>query len=151
MKIRQFEFGRHDGVDIQRFVCESDYGLSLKLTDYGVLVLVVRVPDTAGQLANVSLGPDKLGDFLESPRLAALVPRPRANLTRFHGVFAGAPDRPNSKHRALVTPSKRGKSAKRQINGDERSPVEQHAAMTSAQRLKRGLSPLIRSAVIRKL
>jgi ribosomal protein S27E len=69
-------------------------------------------------------------DFMA--RLAALVPRPRANLTRFHGVFA-----PNSKHRALVTPSKRGKSAKRQINGEERSPVEQHAAMTWAQRLKR--------------
>jgi hypothetical protein len=69
-------------------------------------------------------------DFMA--RLAALIPRPRANLTRFHGVFA-----PNSKHRALVTPSKRGKSAKRQIKGDERSPVEQHAAMTWAQRLKR--------------
>ena len=58
-------------------------------------------------------------------RPAAFVPRPRANLTRFHGVFA-----PNSKHRALVTPSKRGKRAKRRINGDERTPVEQHAAMT---------------------
>ncbi len=69
-------------------------------------------------------------DFMA--RLGALVPRPRANLTRFHGVFA-----PNSKHRALVTPSKRGKSAKREISGDERSPVEQHAAMTWAQRLKR--------------
>ena len=65
-------------------------------------------------------------------RLAALVPRPRANLTRFHGVFA-----PNSKHRALVTPSIRGKRAKRRINVDDRSPVEQHAAMTWAQRLKR--------------
>jgi len=36
-----------------------------------------------------------------------------------------------------VTLSKRGKSAKRRINGDERSPVERHAAMTWAQRLKR--------------
>jgi len=69
-------------------------------------------------------------DFIA--RLAALIPRPRANLTRFHGVFA-----PNSNYRALVTASKRGKSAKHQINGDERSPVEQHAAMTWAQRLKR--------------
>jgi hypothetical protein len=69
-------------------------------------------------------------DFIA--RLAALIPRPRANLTRFHGIFA-----PNSKYRALVTPGKRGKSAKRQINCDERSPVEQHAAMTWAQRLKR--------------
>jgi hypothetical protein len=41
-------------------------------------------------------------DFIA--RLAALVPRPRVNLTRFHGVYA-----PNSKHRALVTPAKRGR------------------------------------------
>ncbi len=37
-------------------------------------------------------------DFIA--RLAALVPKPRVNLTRFHGVFA-----PNSRHRALVTPA----------------------------------------------
>jgi hypothetical protein len=36
-------------------------------------------------------------------RLVALVPKPRANLTRFHGVFA-----PNSAHRAQVMPAKRG-------------------------------------------
>ena len=33
--------------------------------------------------------------------LAALVPKPRVNLTRFHGVFA-----PNSKYRAQVTLAK---------------------------------------------
>jgi hypothetical protein len=38
-------------------------------------------------------------DFLA--RLAALVPAPRVNLTRFHGVFA-----PNSKHRINITPAK---------------------------------------------
>lgn len=32
-------------------------------------------------------------------RLAALVPKPRVNLARFHGVFA-----PNSKHRIQLTP-----------------------------------------------
>jgi hypothetical protein len=41
-------------------------------------------------------------DFIAS--LAALVPKPRVNLTRFHGVFA-----PNSKHRAQMTPARRGK------------------------------------------
>ena len=41
-------------------------------------------------------------DFIS--RLAALVPRPRVNLTRFHGVFA-----PNSKYRSRVTPARRGK------------------------------------------
>ena len=41
-------------------------------------------------------------DFIA--RLAALVSKPRVNLTRFHGVFA-----PNSQHRARVTPAKRGR------------------------------------------
>lgn len=44
-------------------------------------------------------------DFIA--RLAALVPKPCVNLTRFHGIFA-----PNSKHRALITPVKRGKGGK---------------------------------------
>jgi hypothetical protein len=41
-------------------------------------------------------------DFIA--KLAALVPKPRGNLTRFHGVFA-----PNSKHRCHVTSARRGK------------------------------------------
>jgi hypothetical protein len=43
-------------------------------------------------------------------KLAALVAKPRVNLTRFHGVFA-----PNSKHRDEVTPAKRGKGRFRQL------------------------------------
>jgi hypothetical protein len=67
-------------------------------------------------------------------RLAALVPRPRVNLTRFHGVFA-----PNSKHRALVTPARRGKGNKSKVSDDEQNqtPTERRASMTWAQRLKR--------------
>jgi hypothetical protein len=64
-------------------------------------------------------------DFIA--RLAALVPRPRVNLTRFHGVFA-----PNSKHRALVTPAKRGKGSKPESTADglEKTPPQRHAAMS---------------------
>jgi len=70
-------------------------------------------------------------DFIA--RLAALVPKPRVNLTRFHGVFA-----PNSKHRALITPAGRGKGRKTTTtNETHRTPAEQHTAMTWAQRLKR--------------
>jgi len=74
-------------------------------------------------------------DFIA--KLAALVPKPRVNLTRFHGVFA-----PNSKHRALVTPAKRGKGGKPEAadGQDEQPPVQRHAAMTWAQRLKRVFS-----------
>jgi hypothetical protein len=64
-------------------------------------------------------------------KLAALVPKPRVNLTRFHGVFA-----PNSKHRVEVTPAKRGKGRTHQETEDK-TPEQHRKAMTWAQRLKR--------------
>ena len=69
-------------------------------------------------------------DFIA--RLAALVPKPRVNLTRFHGVFT-----PNSKHRALVTPAKRGKGDQAKESDAPPTPAERRASMTWAQRLKR--------------
>ncbi len=76
-------------------------------------------------------------DFIA--KLAALVPKPRVNLSRFHGVFA-----PNSKHRVDVTPAKRGKGRTHQKNEDK-TPEQRRQAMTPdqargrlwAQRLKR--------------
>jgi len=70
-------------------------------------------------------------DFIS--RLVALVPRPRVNLTRFHGVFA-----PNSKYRSRVTPARRGKRKKRyQANDIDQTHAEKRASMTWAKRLKR--------------
>ncbi len=73
-------------------------------------------------------------DFIA--KLAALLPKPRFNLTRFHGVFA-----PNSKHRAQVTPAKRGKEPDppepTDTDWQDKSPAESHCAMTWMQRLKR--------------
>jgi hypothetical protein len=67
-------------------------------------------------------------------RLAALVLKPRVNLTRYHGVFA-----PNSQHRMTITPVKRCKGASKPTTTepDERTPMERHAFMTWARRLKR--------------
>jgi hypothetical protein len=71
-------------------------------------------------------------DFIA--RLAGLVPKPRVNLTRFHGVFA-----PNSKYRARMTRAKRGRGGRHATTADPqaRTPAERRAAMTWAQRLKR--------------
>jgi len=44
---------------------------------------------------------------------------------------------PNSKHRALVTPAKRGKGKIPRSLDDDTTPAERQAAMTWAQRLKR--------------
>ena len=86
-------------------------------------VLLVRYPDLMGRvlgIVNRTLSTyliNKAGytfqpmDFIA--KLAALVPKPRINLTRFHGVFT-----PNSKYRIQVTPSRRGKiTAKAESGG----------------------------------
>ena len=68
-------------------------------------------------------------DFIA--KLASLVPKPRVNLTRFHGVFVGVPHHPNSKHRILVTPARRGKGGQK-VSGQDKTPDERRTAMTWA-------------------
>ena len=67
-------------------------------------------------------------DFMA--RLAALVPKPRAHLTRYHGVFA-----PHSRWRAEVTPAGRGNLVPQAL--DLRTRAERHRARSWAQRLQR--------------
>ena len=70
-------------------------------------------------------------DFIA--RLVSLVPKPRVNLIRFHGVFA-----PNSQYRAKITPSGRGKQKRNHLTDEaDRTPAEKRASMTWAKRLKR--------------
>ena len=73
-------------------------------------------------------------DFIA--RLVALVPKPRVNLTRFHGVFA-----PNSAHRARVTPGKRGKGNKANAAAttEDTTPPERRAAMAGFCSCKTGI------------
>jgi hypothetical protein len=68
--------------------------------------------------------------------LAALVPKPRGNLTRFHGVFA-----PNGKRRSQVTPARRGKGSKPKApdEGQQKTPAERHVAMTDFRSCKTGI------------
>jgi hypothetical protein len=80
-------------------------------------------------------------DFIA--RLAALVPKPRVNLTRYHGVLAL-----NHRWRGLVTPAKRGKDVKPIADREVRSPAERHAEAKSDSERKTildGLAPILRS------
>ena len=70
----------------------------LSLTNHGMVRYQLKTPYRDGTTHALF---EPL-DFIS--KLAALVPKPRVNLTRYHGVFA-----PNSKHRAHITPAKRGK------------------------------------------
>ena len=75
-------------------------------------------------------------DFLS--KLAALVPRPRHNLVRYHGVFA-----PNSRMRKLIVPGKCNRTKRKIDRSENKLATESEAAdqliapLTWAQRLKR--------------
>src|SRR5210317_848095 len=66
-------------------------------------------------------------DFIA--RLVALVPKPRAHLTRYHGAFA-----PASRDRARIVPGTRTAASKARGEG---SVSDRQRAMSWAQRLKR--------------
>lgn len=76
-------------------------------------------------------------DFIA--KLAALMPKPRTNLTRYHGALA-----PNSKHRIHVTPAMRGKGGARAqepaVEKKKKPSADVHRDMTWAQHLKRVLA-----------
>jgi hypothetical protein len=101
----------------------------LSLSSTGKVVYTLKTPYRDGT-TQVAFDPV---DFIA--RLAALVPKPRVNLTRYHGVLA-----PNHRLRGLVTPARRGRGVKSISNAEVRSPAERHTAMTWAQRLKRVFS-----------
>jgi hypothetical protein len=90
-----------------------------------------RIPALRGISASLHVIFEPLG-FIA--KLAALVPKSRVNLTRFHGVFA-----PNSQHHVQVTPAKRGngKKPKAPEASSDTPSTERRAVMTWVQRLKR--------------
>ena len=98
----------------------------LSLSRHGKVVYTLKTPWRDGT-TQIVLEPL---DFVA--RLAALVPRPRLNLTRYHGILA-----PHHRWRAAITPARRGTGASRSSQTDDKTPAERHAAMTWAQRLKR--------------
>jgi hypothetical protein len=59
-------------------------------------------------------------------RLAALVPKPRINLIRYHGILA-----PHHALRAQLTPARRGRPST--PDTQIRTPAERHVAMTPDQ------------------
>jgi hypothetical protein len=102
-------------------------GVSVKrlaMTTYGKVRYQLKTPyrdgTTGDRRSHIIFEPL---DFIA--RLAALVPKPRVNLTRFHGVFA-----PNSRHRVTITPSLRNKAKKALPTGQEKTRAQKHQSMT---------------------
>jgi len=98
----------------------------LSLTQSGNARYALKTPYRDGT-THVIFEPE---DFIA--RLAALVPKPRAHLTRYHGVFA-----PASPDRAQVVPRIHAVAA---TECGEVSATDRQRAMSWAQRLRRVLA-----------
>jgi hypothetical protein len=96
----------------------------LSLTAQGLIRYALKTPYRDGT-THVIFEPL---DFLA--RLAALVPSPAVNLTRYHGVFA-----PNHRLRALIVRGKRGRGGT--APAGQGSALPRQVSMSWAQRLKR--------------
>lgn len=98
----------------------------LSLTEGGQVRCALKTPYRDGT-THVIFEPE---DFIA--RLAALVPKPRAHLTRYHGVFA-----PGSPDRSRVVPRHRAAAAGRGEADGEPSASARQQSLSWAQRLKR--------------
>jgi len=128
-------FSLHAGVSAKSYQKDKIERLCRYITRPAVSLKRLRLSET-GKVIYELKNPYKNGtthvvfeplDFIA--RLAALVPRPWVNLTRFHGVFA-----PNSKYRKAVTgydKSSVDESSDKTTNSDQRY------RMSWAERLKR--------------
>jgi aldose 1-epimerase len=65
-----------DGRHAELYTLRAPSGLEAQITNYGGIVVRLMVPDRDGQLANVSLGFDKVEDYVaETPYFGALIGR----------------------------------------------------------------------------
>ena len=71
----------------------------MELTDQGMVSYALKTAYRDDGTTHVLFERGGLPPLDFMAKLAALVPRPRTNLTRFHGVLA-----PNSRYRESVTP-----------------------------------------------
>ena len=116
-----------------RYVARPPLALErLSVTDEGKLRYALKHPYSNGTTHFLFEPLDLLA------RLAALVPRPRVNMTRYHGVFA-----PNSTLRAQIVPGKPHKKRTTQTttsnlpNRTSKPEMAKPTQLTWAQRLKR--------------
>lgn len=69
-------FGEVDGEVVERYTLTNDNGMAVSILTYGGIVQAIIVPDRDGNLGDVALGFDHIGDYVEkSPYFGAIVGR----------------------------------------------------------------------------
>ena len=65
-------FGQtHDGTPVQIYTLRNAQGCEARITNYGGIIVSLKVPDRRGELADIVLGFDRLADYLSPDYLKA--------------------------------------------------------------------------------
>jgi hypothetical protein len=111
----------------------------LSLTESGNIRYELKTPYRNG-MTHIVFEPL---DFIS--KLAALVPVPRVNLTRYHGIFA-----PHHAHRAYVVNMTDDKNQTNTQAEDVKDEAAKRARMTWGERLKRVFDRYVRTDLIKR-
>jgi aldose 1-epimerase len=77
MDLFKEDFGRlPDGTPVELYTLNNSHGLRARIMTYGAILVSLEVPDRTGGLADITLGYDSLGGYLEAtPYFGAVVGR----------------------------------------------------------------------------
>jgi len=77
MDIKSSEFGQTaDGTQVDKYVLSNEIGMQASIITYGAIIQSLLVPDRNGKIEDVTLGYDKLEDYIkDSPYFGAIVGR----------------------------------------------------------------------------
>jgi aldose 1-epimerase len=65
--VKKESFGKVDGRAVDLYTLTSTHGMEARITNYGGILVSLRVPDRAGHLDDVVLGFDDVGGYLKAP------------------------------------------------------------------------------------
>lgn len=99
-------FGRtHDGTTVYVYTLKSTNGMEARITNYGGILVSLKVPDKSGKLADIVLGYDSVSQYIDkSPYFGAIIGRygNRIGKAKFvlnkHEYTLAANDGPNTLH-----------------------------------------------------
>ena len=75
-ELTQEAYGELAGQAVERYTLRNAHGIELRVISYGATLTELRVPDRAGQLADIVLGFDRLDDYVQhSPYFGATIGR----------------------------------------------------------------------------
>ncbi len=93
MQIQTLPFGQTaDGQDVSQFILTNSSGNSIRLTNYGAVLMDVNIADAAGKIANVNLAFDSLEPYLDRhPHFGSTIGRFANRIARGQFKIDGQP------------------------------------------------------------